>query len=190
MNTFARKPISKSLLQACTAAVLMVTCLNAQALDSNVEDTSNILRVETMNSLQAELKNDSQFTPNLDFFNAAVEHAKQSENYRSETLHSLAAENNKSEFAAPSLNLLTAALESNNIVANNGNLQATRRVSVESNVWNNETTLLPSIANLGSIEYEAKDAATREATMLALNFAIVALENARSTLAVNQRLAL
>ena len=54
----------------------------------------------------------------------------------------------------------------------------------------NETTLFPSIANLGSIEYEAKDAATREATMLALNFAIVALENARSTLAVSQRLAL
>ena len=88
MNTLARQSISKTLVKACTAAVLLVTCLNAQA-DSNVQNLSEEFRAATMHNLQVEQNAKNVVAPSFEIFNNAAEKAAVSNTLRNETLSTI-----------------------------------------------------------------------------------------------------
>lgn len=188
MNTLARQPISQTFANASIAAILLVTCLNTQAADSNVNQDFHNFRSETMTSIHADLRASDFSAPTLGPLNAAVESAIQSENYRTETLGSISAQLQSNNSITPSLDLLNAALADTHYQSEieSDTLQAAQANSV----WTEPQNILPAIASLGKIELETKDAVSREATMLAINFAISALENAKSNLVNSQQLTL
>ena len=92
MNTLARQSISKTLIKACTAAVLLVTCINSQAMDSNVEELLSDLKSEAITSVLAEIDTQSQLDKSFQDLSAALEsHAVKSsaDNLQQETYYAM-----------------------------------------------------------------------------------------------------
>ena len=185
MNTLARQSISKTLVKACTAAVLLVTCLNTQASDSTVDPLFANLGTETLASIKADSKTNTSLQPNLDHLTQALERTEMSQSFRSETLGSINADLKSGQTFAPSLDALNAALDNTSYKPESDTIQAQHNIA-----WANSEKIYPSIASLGNIEFEFSDAASREATMIALAFAIEALEGAKTNLALGQSLTL
>jgi hypothetical protein len=111
MNTLARQSISKTLVKACAAAILLVTCLNSQAADSNVKEIFANIGSETLASIQADLKTNTAFKPTLNDLSVALERSAKSQNFRAETLSSINADLKNENTFTPNLNLLSAALD-------------------------------------------------------------------------------
>ena len=185
MNTLARQSISKTLVKACTAAVLLVTCLNTQASDSTVETTFANFGSETLASIKADAKTNTSLQPNLDYLTQALERSEISQDFRNETLNSINAEINNGETFAPSLDALSAALDKTDFNPDSDTMQVQ-----QNNAWSSTENIYPSIASLGNIEFEVRDTASREATMIALDFAIEALASAKTNLVLGQSLTL
>jgi len=176
MNTPARQSISKTLVKACTAAVLLVTCLNAQA-NNDVQNLSEEFRAETMHSLQVEQNAKNVVAPSLEILNTAADKAVISKTFRNETLTTLDVNAFK-----PSLTNLNAALESfveSNPSSNieNSFTAANTKTVLESVLPNNlETTF----ASFDTLDFEVDDAASNHVKLMAIDFAIAALETART----------
>jgi len=75
MNIFARQSISKTFLQACTTAVLLVTCLSSQAADSDAEKLFAELGKESIASIQKEIKIDDFLTNSFNDLTVATKNA-------------------------------------------------------------------------------------------------------------------
>ena len=73
MNTLARQSNSKTLKKACAAAVLLVTCLNAHAMDSNVEELLSDLKNEAITSIHAEIDTQSSLDKSYQDLSTALE---------------------------------------------------------------------------------------------------------------------
>jgi hypothetical protein len=56
--------------------------------------------------------------------------------------------------------------------------------------WAYRDNIFPAITFLGNNEFEVKDAASREATMMVMGFTIAALRRAKTNLAYKQQLIL
>jgi len=178
MNTFARQSISKTLIKACTAAVLLVTCFNAHA-DSSVQNLSESFRAETMQSINAEQKTKDVIESSQDILDSALEKVSLTEAYRSETFATMQVEN--ADVSMNSLNILNAALESfeySNSQTNTENeFVASNTVSTLESIWVNN--IQPQFTTLDTLKFDASDVAGQEAAVIAIDFAIEALETAR-----------
>ena len=105
MKTLARQSNSKTLVKACTAAVLLATCINAQA-NSNVQNLSEEFRAETMHNLQVEQYANNVVAPSFEILNNAANKAAVSKTLRNETLSNIKYANN---VVAPSFEILSNA---------------------------------------------------------------------------------
>lgn len=180
MNTLARQSISKTLVKACTAAVLLVTCLNAQA-ESNVQNLSEEFRAETMHSLQVEQNTSNVVAPSLDILSKAAEKASVSKTLRNETLSSINIDKELVTYK-PSLDNLSAALE--NFVDNNPSSSTENSFTAENTrkvleaVWANN--IQPTFASFDTPDFDVEDAASNHVKLMAIDFAITALETAKT----------
>ncbi|MBT8141814.1 MAG: hypothetical protein HKN88_01155 [Gammaproteobacteria bacterium] len=191
MNTHARQSISHSFVKALTAAVLLVTCFNTQATESATNELSKQFRTETLQSIQAELQTSDMVAPSYELLTTITRHVSMSESMRLETQQSMQSEKSFEQYA-PSLESLNAVLANVPQTQPEPVLAAiskTARQAVSVEAVNTES-IIPVIATLGTIDFDVKDAASREATMIALDFAIETLQSAKRNLAVSQRLTL
>ena len=183
MNTLARQSISKTLVKACTAAVLLVTCLNAQA-NSNVQDLSEEFRADTMHSLQVEQIAKNVVAPSFEILNNAAEKASVSKSFRNETLSSINIDTNFIT-AKPSLENFSAALDSfvdSNPTSNLENsFTAENAKTVLESVWANN--IQPTFASFDTLDFDVEDAASNQVKLMTIDFAITALETARTNIA-------
>ncbi len=141
MNTLARQSNSKTLLKACTAAVLLVTCLNAQA-DSNVQNLSEQFRAETLHNLQVEQIAKNVVAPSFEIFNNAAEKAAVSNNLRNETLSTIKYATN---IIAPSFEIFNHAAEKA-AVSKTFRDETLSSLTVDTNI----VVLKPSLDNLSA----------------------------------------
>ena len=72
MKTLARQSNSKTLVKACAAAVLLVTCINAHAMDSNVEELLSDLENEALTSIHAEIDTKSHLDKSFKDLDSAL----------------------------------------------------------------------------------------------------------------------
>lgn len=141
------------------------------------------MRAETFASIEAEMSHGSVIAPSYEIFAQTAAKATNSVNMYSETLASIQSEQSLNTFA-PNLDALNIALADADIEPT----VYTRQARVDSKELDaTRTSILPVIASLGTINLNAEDASSREATMIALDFAIEALETAKTNFSVDQR---
>jgi len=132
-----------------------------------------------MQTIKAEQNSKEIFAPTLDLMNSALEKVSQTEAYRNETFASMQVEN--TNIHKPSLNILDVALNNfeifeSNVTNKNAFVETNTRSALEA-IWANN--IQPQFASLDTLKLETNEVARQEATVIAIDVVIKALETAR-----------